>query len=364
MNTFALALALALASALSACRPTPESSLVTVDRSRSEVAAAGVLVTAFEPSGDGFAILVDGDGVVRWNRIAPRGQRVARVEAGANDTVWLGVNDPKHEEFDGLVTHETLDGEVLSETVVPSFHHDLVVLDDSRIAVLGHTFEDRDIPGRGVLPIGSDVIRVGPQGGQLDVVFDLLHDYGIDPYWTCPHMEVSVHLEGVNEWSHTNSLVRAPDGGWLVMPRYLDAIVALDPSFAVQWQLGGVGGDIATAGPLFRHAHFSHAFDDRILVFDNGWDHVPEEDLPVARVVEIRVDPVAHSAETVWSYVEPHGDRVSYLGDAKRLPGGNTLIAWGNRGTLTEVTPDGDVVWELALDRTVGRAELWTGRLP
>ncbi|MEQ1502416.1 MAG: aryl-sulfate sulfotransferase [Myxococcota bacterium] len=342
--------------------PLPASRLVTVDPARSLVAAHGVLVTAFYPAGDGFALIVGGDGRIAWSRAAPSGLRVARVTDGGGGTVVLGLNDPGDERLDGTVYRETLDGDVVSDTVVPSFHHDLVPLDGGRFAALGHTAEQRIVDGHGSLEVGSDVIRLADEGGGSTVAFDFLHDYGVDPFWTCPHMTRGEHVPGVNEWTHTNSLVRADDGGWLVMPRYLDAIVKLDPSFRVEWQLGGRDGDLDTDGAvLFAHAHFSDAWDDRILVFDNGWDH---DGPPAAKVVELAVDAVAHTAREVWSYAEPEGRYVSYLGDAKRLSNGNTLIAWGNLDRIDEVTPEGDVVWQVALDRTVGRAELWTHAVP
>lgn len=347
-----------------ACKPPdPESDLVKADPDRSLAAAQGVLVTSFFPAGDAFAILLDGDGAIRWSRAADPGNRVVRVTAGSDGTVLMGFNDPKHEELDGVIRRETLDGDLVTETVAPTLHHDLVDLGSGEIAYLGHSFGDFDVPGEGVLPIASDTIRIGREGGTSDVRFDFLGEgYPVDPYWTCEHMARGERIAGYNEWTHSNSLVPADDGGWLVMSRYTDSIVKLDAAFAFEWQLGGVGATIDTGGePLFRHAHFSDAWDDRLLVLDNGWDHAG----PVAsRVVEIRVDPAAGTAETVWTYAEPDGEHVAYLGDAKRLPNGNTLISWGDLRRIDEVTPDGQVVWQVGLDRTTGRAELWDGAFP
>ncbi len=348
---------------LLACRPDPETDLVLVDPDRSLAATQGVLVTSFFPAGDAFAILVDGEGEIRWSRAADPGDRVVRVTAGGDGTVLMGFNDPKHEERDGLIVRETLDGERLTETVAPTLHHDLVDLGGGTVVYLGHSFGDFDVPDYGVLPVAADTIRVGQEGGGSDVRFDFLtDDYPLAPYWTCPHMELGERMEGFNEWTHSNSLVPTDDGGWLVMSRYTDSIVKLDAAFTFQWQLGGVGGTLETRGEaLFQHAHFSDAWDDRILVLDNGWDHQVST---TSRVVEIRVDEVAGTAETVWSYAEPDGKHVGYLGDAKRLPNGNTLVSWGDLNRLDEITPEGDVVWQVALDRTTGRAELWDGDFP
>ena len=58
----------------------------------------------------------------------------------------------------------------------------------------------------------------------------------------------------------------------------------------------------------------------------------------------------------MWEYRHPEGLFVSHLGDARRLPGGNTLISWGPLGEITEITPAGEVVWALDTDGTVSRA--------
>lgn len=348
---------------LAGCTREPTGELVTVDDERSLAAEQGVLVTSFFVGGDAFAILVDGEGVIRWSRAAPSDQRVIRVKESEDGTVLLGFNQPAHEELDGLITRETLDGEVLSETVAPSLHHDIVELPGGRLAFLGHDFGEYPIEDHGTLPVVSDHVSIGEEGGDSTVQWGWLTDYDIAPYWPCPHMVRGDHIEGYDEWTHTNSLVPTEDGGWLVMGRWLDALVKLDADFHFVWQLGGEGATIDTGGePLFRHAHFSHAYDDRILVFDNGWPHTSEP--PASRVVEIEIDEAAGTARTVWTYPEPEGRYVSFLGDAKRLPNGNTLISWGDLNRLQEVTEGGETVWQVSMDRTTGRADLWDGPLP
>jgi hypothetical protein len=36
-----------------------------------------------------------------------------------------------------------------------------------------------------------------------------------------------------------------------------------------------------------------------------------------------------------------------YLGQARRLPNGNTFVVGGQLGVMREVTPEGAVVWEM-----------------
>ena len=118
------------------------------------------------------------------------------------------------------------------------------------------------------------------------------------------------------------------------------------------WQLGGRDGTFVPAEPdqAPLHGHFTHAFDDRVLMFDNQ----THGDLP-SRVMELRLDEANHTYEAVWVHEEPDGGKVTYLGDARRLPGGNTLIDWSPRGELEEVTADHETVWRLDTPLVTGR---------
>ena len=159
----------------------------------------------------------------------------------------------------------------------------------------------------------------------------------------------------VFEWTHGNSLVHLPDSDRLLFyTRWTDTLYALDAATgALEWQMGGRHSDftLADGSPLYTaatdsrpwsHAHVSDAWEGGALLFDNG-DHY---DPPVSGVVEIAWDEEARTVEEVWRYTRPDGEFLFTLGDARRLPNGNVLIAWTAEGRLTEVTREGEVVWE------------------
>lgn len=89
-----------------------------------------------------------------------------------------------------------------------------------------------------------------------------------------------------------------------------------------------------------------------ILLFDNqGGAGYPPAALGIyagSRVLEI--DPVTE--QIVWQYtaedsgLPPWTFFSSFVSNAQRLPGGNTLITEGMQGRLFQVTSAGDVVWE------------------
>ena len=116
----------------------------------------------------------------------------------------------------------------------------------------------------------------------------------------------------------------------------------------VQWALGGDGNQFTFAEgttPLSMHHQF-HIFDeDRLVVFENG---DPSRGYSMAR--EFELDTESMIATEVWSYIREPSVYVFAKGDVERLDSGNTLVTWSSSGEIQEVTPDGDVVWQVNTD--------------
>ena len=83
----------------------------------------------------------------------------------------------------------------------------------------------------------------------------------------------------------------------------------------------------------------------------HGWD----ADHTVAR--EYEVDHESRALRQVWSFGDGYDTYASTAGEAHRLENGNTLHNYGSHGSLKEVSPDGQVVWEVYWggDRLLGR---------
>jgi outer membrane protein assembly factor BamB len=97
----------------------------------------------------------------------------------------------------------------------------------------------------------------------------------------------------------------------------------------------------------------SQAWSDGFVVFDNGYHHQPA----VSRAVEYALDVEARTIERVWSFTSENSTFNPVLGDVLKLE--NTyLVSWTVEGMLTEITPDGTVVWRASSE--LGTA---TGRL-
>lgn len=149
---------------------------------------------------------------------------------------------------------------------------------------------------------------------------------------------------------HVNAIELDTDGKLLISMRNASQIVKVDPETgAVVWRLGGKRNEFTFIDDPLGGFHRQHAIrrlpNGNIILFDNGNGHVP----PVSRAVEYALDETAMTARMVWEYRDPALFSAA-LGFAQRLTTGNTLICYGLIGLIREVTPGGDVVWELKVD--------------
>jgi hypothetical protein len=155
------------------------------------------------------------------------------------------------------------------------------------------------------------------------------------------------------EWLHANSLYVGPRGNILVSFHYLDQVISIAPDWkAIEWRLGGVRPTVTVpAGEQSSAQHTAAELaPNRILMFDN------RTGLPgtYSRAVEYVID--KDVAKTVWQWRPPKDNYASAVGSARRMPNGNTLLAFGmsaGRNGSTgpteayEVTPAGQIAWHL-----------------
>jgi len=154
------------------------------------------------------------------------------------------------------------------------------------------------------------------------------------------------------DFPHMNAIDTDTDGNILLSSRSTSEITKITRDTGQMiWRLGGNENQFAFVndplnGPRNQHAIRSVGTNHYTL-FDNGDLHNPS----VSRGVEYLVDPTNLTATIVWQYpATPTTSLYSfYMGNAQRLPNGNTLIDWaiGSLPKLTEVRPDGSKAFEM-----------------
>jgi hypothetical protein len=166
--------------------------------------------------------------------------------------------------------------------------------------------------------------------------------------------------EDTRDLVHLNSV--QPDGdGLIVSARHLDSIIRIDRATgAVDWKLGGTfvpGKSLAVLGApagfageeLFGGQHDARLWrHGSVTVHDNGsW----RSRAPV--VDRFVIDATTRTARLVERITNPEVPWSTAIGGARKLRGGNWVVAWGNTPLVTEQTPAGKVVRRLELERGV-----------
>lgn len=141
---------------------------------------------------------------------------------------------------------------------------------------------------------------------------------------------------GRYHWPLVNGLGVMADGSILMSLRTTAGIIGVDKDS------GKVTLHVPPSVVSHQHAPVPLA-NGHILAFDNG-NFRTGGHVAFSRVVDI--DPATN--EVVWAYTDPMVSSfyTPYMGNAQRLPNGNTHITESATGRLFEVTREGEVVWE------------------
>ncbi|MBM2816675.1 MAG: hypothetical protein HW421_3437 [Ignavibacteria bacterium] len=187
--------------------------------------------------------------------------------------------------------------------------------------------------------------------------------------WDCSdHIDVTDATEDVNLTAttidpyHINQVVYDFDGNILISFRNLDAVYKISRSTGeIIWIMGGTKSrrnqftfinDTRDNFSGFSHQHDPNRLSNgNILLFDNGNLKTNQ----YSRAVEYEINESAKTATKVWEYRHNPDIYAKWMGNAQRLPNGNTMIGWGANedkpfNTVgTEVTYGGQTVFELSL---------------
>lgn len=255
----------------------------------------------------------------------------------------------------GNIRLRNLETDVVEILPIPEGHHDL---EYNPFTDTFLTIQHRILGTYQGLPIWyDDIVEYDRQGNQLWVWNCSEHlpfntDHFLNELWS-----------GGQDWTHANSLF------WLVEediifynPRNLDTFYKIDKqSGEILWAVGKLGDfslhdkNGIERTTLWWHSHALEMIGpNRFILFDN--DHLNQTN-PLnhrSRLVEIIVNEEIKTVEEIWSWTAPEEYYCEPWGDADRLPNGNTLGAFGasfgHPTHLTEVTPEGEIAWEMKFD--------------
>jgi len=181
---------------------------------------------------------------------------------------------------------------------------------------------------------------------HLDADGALLFQWSPFDHFSITDLDAADRAGTTVNWTHGNALAFDVDGNLLVSFRSLSELTKIDvQTGAVLWRLGGLRNQFSfesTSGPPFARQHglrVCHTGD--LILLDNSGDP------SASRAERYTYDATARTARLVASYSSLPPVNALLGGTTQELPGGRTLVAYGNGGRVEEYEAGGAVVWRI-----------------
>ncbi len=204
-------------------------------------------------------------------------------------------------------------------------------------------------------------------------------------------------LQNPHHLTHLNSIdYNASLDQILITSRHFSELWVIDHGTTTQQAATSVGGNSGMGGNLLYRfgnprTHQSGSKSDQrlffphnahwipsglqgagnVLIYNNGHEHpgflrnyasVDELALPATEYTYLRAGDGFMQPTLLWTH--RLSEHTWIMANAQRLPNGNTLIAEGNHARISEVTPEGDVVWHYISPLARGTEVLAQGGSP
>lgn len=318
----------------------------------------GVTLVPIVPDGGGGVVAIDGQGRVVWSYppTDTASELIVRARLSLDGRRVLYNTPADSADTPGAVHSVTLSTSRRETIELTGGHLDFVETTPGSYATLG--WDLREIEGR---RFAGDHIVERDADGTERVVWSVWDWFAPDLERAWPHLYLAD--PDVEDWSHINGLAyAAEEDAYYVTMTFNDGIARIDRATgALTWVLANSDSDFVWGDDrLVQQPHGVQRLDDGgLLVFNRGYYGDPGSR---SEAVEITLDQSAWTADRRWTYADPGGIKVLFLGSAQRLDSGNTLISWSSAGQLDEVTPDGQLVGRLST--AIGSAIGFCVRVP
>ncbi len=242
------------------------------------------------------------------------------------------------------------EGETWSQPT-PLAHHAYTQLPGGALAWLALDVREwRDPDGELVDVVGDAVMVLDKDGGEhvAFTTWDWLEPV-VTRYWEDDLYELG------KDWTHANALRWDDERGTLLLSlRNLETVVELWVDQRT-WetlpmiQLGGVGGSALMEESAVYHPVDHHDFDNlhnpsfnsegnfMAMVAHDGETHA----------VEWGLDHGSRSLREIAAHGVGEALQSNFLGTVQELDNGNLLLTYSSDGVVRELTPEGEVAWEL-----------------
>ena len=228
----------------------------------------------------------------------------------------------------------------------------------------------------------------------LQIAYQYIYEYNITghllwewnateylPFDSIKHTSLGFNAtyDGYADWMHANSMVWDIDNNQiLLLVRNHDTIYDIsENNGSILWSAGRLGdftikdasGQVVDS--IWWHPNSLEAIgDNNYTIFDNDAYNITNPDSlqlldGYSRYLEFNINVGASTIQEEWSFTAPNSSYYSPTsGYSERLPDGNTIGIFGNRGDLavllndthpiffTEVNSAGEIVWEIEMQNS------------
>jgi hypothetical protein len=325
----------------------------TITTARPDAVESGFTISAFFSNGN-RAFILDGDGeYVWWYEPKVETQDWVRARMSYDGEYMFIANGNVPSLGKGALVRVMMDGTHEKTYDVPDRHHDVLILPDETIV-----YTEYETTGQGIC---DRVMEMDPETGDAVEVFKIRDHFS--------------QLASAGEWCHSNAVNYVPseDAYYMSVLNQNMIIKWKRSSGELIWTFGGSTSDYNDVSWYAQHQF--HVLPEGLLFFNNnnsnGFTPEPDRILSVAgsnpatgglfgsspsHALEWTVNEDSETASIVWDYSSGSLNSFS-MGDAKRMPNGNTLITFSTQGTIQEVDSAKKLVREIKwLGATVGYA--------
>ncbi len=279
-----------------------------------------------------WRMIIDREARPIWAAKAPRSHWTLFIQVAQDGdhilwdeaTYWSDYDDGA-----ASTVHRTYLDEEIDEIATPGLHHAFVQLPDGTLV-----WGSQDHGG------GEALVKKGLTEDDETIIWTAQEDW-----------------PGVNNCESNGLFYDLKTDSFLYSFYTNNSIVSVDHATgASQWWAGDVrnGYEFDPSNSEFEWQHGISYTDDRTLLVST---EARVSGSYTTMVREYEVDHKARTLHEVWNY-DPDV-YASTNGDAWRLSDGNTLHLIGSSGHITEVDPDGSIVWHVDYDGShlIGRGE-------
>jgi len=298
-----------------------------IDRSNPRELSAGAL------------LLFNVEGEIVWWYMHPGGGQLSAQQPTSRGTIFTIQRGVSYEmDWSGNRLWER-PGDSVS-------HHEITTGPDDNYMYMMWVFEDY----LGTSFEGDGIELVDPVTNEIIWTWNIFDHFRPEDFLDIPEAgQQGLSRMGV-DWSHSNAITWDADRSIIWMSiRHFDRVIGIDyPSGEVVITLGkgGIGGP-----ELMSHQHAVEIQPDgSLMIWNNGNAHNPQ----VSRVRQFSFDETLGTHEILFDWVDEPPFFDSAVGDANRLPNGNTLVTAGISGRTIELDPNGRIVWEISMGRGIG----------